>query len=450
MQFRPLAQKIPSTFLVIALLVAVSTPAAGQAKKSAAAKRSTAAKPPVASPSDEWPQWGGPQRNFMTDARGLANSWPSTGPKRLWSRDLGEGYSGIAAEKDRLYTMYRVKAGAFQFGKKDQEIVIALDPASGKTLWEFSYDAPLLSRMDVEYGPGPHATPLIVGDRLFAVGATGKFHALDKATGKKLWSHDFFEEFAVTWGRGYSCSPIAYKDTVILVLGKKGRSVVAFDQKTGNIVWQNQEFDYGPGSPVLINVDGQDQLVAFMANEIVGLDPNNGDLFWRYPHKSDWGLNISTPVWGPDHLLFCSSAQAYHGGSRMLQLTRAGGKTTAKELWFSPRRGVHISNAIRIGDYIYTSVGDFGPAFFVAMNAKSGDTAWVERGLARANSVYADGKFILLDEDGTLALAQASPEGLKVISRAEVLKHNAWTAPSLAGTRLFIRDRKTIMAFDLS
>src|SRR5262247_2258386 len=52
-----------------------------------------------------WPQWGGPQRNFMTDAKGLAESWPAAGPKRLWSRELGEGHSSIIVDADRPYTI---------------------------------------------------------------------------------------------------------------------------------------------------------------------------------------------------------------------------------------------------------------------------------------------------------------------------------------------------------
>src|SRR3989442_9926956 len=86
------------------------------------------------------------------------------------------------------------------------------------------------------------------------------------------------------------------------------------------------------------------------------------------------GLNISTPVWGDDNLLFLSSA--YSGGSRVLKLARKDGKTSVTELWFHRRLRVHHSTAIRIGDYIYASSGDFGPAFFTAGNGKNGGIAF--------------------------------------------------------------------------
>jgi outer membrane protein assembly factor BamB len=389
--------------------------------------------------SQSWPQWGGPNRNFKAETKGLASAWPATGPRRLWSRELGEGYSAIVADNSKLYTMYR---------KGDQEIIIALDSQSGKTAWEYSYPAPHLKDMNLDNLPGPNATPLLAGNYVYAAGMTSKLHCLDRETGKLVWSHDLWKEFKGTFiDTGYSCSPVAYKGTVILTLGGPGQAVVAFNQKDGTIAWEKQDFASAPASPILINLDGQDQLVAFMATGLVGFDPNNGDLLWDFPHTTRWDLNISTPVWGDDHLLFCSSA--YDAGSRVVQLERTGAKTTAKELWYNKRVRVHKDNAVRIGDYIYGSSGDFGPAFFTAVEAKTGKIMWQDRSFAKASFLYADGKFIILDEDGNLALATPSAEGLKVHSKTELLKSRAWTVPTLVGTRLYVRDRKTIVALEL-
>lgn len=387
----------------------------------------------------EWPQWGGPSRNFVSNSKGLASSWPQTGPKQLWSRALGEGHSAILVDGNTLYTMY---------SQGQQETVVALAANTGKTIWEHRYDAPTAD-INYEYGFGPHATPLLVGNFLYTVGSIGKLHALDKKTGKVVWSHDLYKDLGGRkMGRGYSCSPIAYRNTIILTLGGTGQTLAAFNQKHGKVVWKSQSLDLSPASPIVINVDGQDQLVAFMGKEIVGVDPNNGELFWSHPHATDWGLNISTPVWGSDNLLFLSSA--YSGGSRVLKLGRKDGKTSVSELWFSRRLRVHHTTAIRIGDYVYASSGDFGPAFFSAVNVKTGDIAFQDRSFPKTNFLYADGKLIILDEDGNLALATVSPAGLKVISKASVMKNLAWTAPTLVGTRLYLRDRRTITALDLS
>ncbi len=387
----------------------------------------------------EWPQFGGPNRNFQVTATGLAASWPSGGPRKLWSRDLGEGYSSVVVDGNVLYTMFR---------RGNQEVVLAADAATGKTLWEKAADAAFLAHLKMENGPGPHSTPLVTADALFVVGILAKLEALDKKTGKLLWSHDLYREFGgKVPDRGYASSPVAYQDKVIVQIGGAGSALAAFRQKDGVLAWKKQSFDQSPSSPVVIRVGAQDQLVAFMGGEVAGLDPKTGDLLWSYPHQTSWGLNIALPVFGADGVLLISSA--YSGGTRALQLSQNGGRTEVKQLWFTNRMRVHHGNLVRIGDVVYGSSGDFGPAPLTAIEVKTGKILWQDRAFPKANFVCADGKAIVLDEDGNLALAELSPQGLKVISKAAVLRSNAWTPPTLAGTRLFIRDRRGMAAFDL-
>ena len=140
---------------------------------------------------------------------------------------------------------------------------------------------------------------------------------------------------------------------------------------------------------------------------------------------------------------------AYTGGSRALQLTRSNGQTSVQELWFTRKMRVHHGNMIRLGNLVYGSSGDFGPAFLTAIHVSTGVVAWKERRFAKATLIYADGKFIVLDEDGMLALARPSVKGLTVLAKAQILEHNCWTVPSLVGTTLYVRSRKKILALDL-
>jgi len=170
-------------------------------------------------------------------------------------------------------------------------------------------------------------------------------------------------------------------------------------------------------------------------------------LFWRYPHETQYGLAVSTPVWAPGNLLFVSSA--YNGGSRVLQLHQSGGKTTVKELWHNPLKS-HFGTVIRLGDYVYFSSGHDGPAFMTCVKLQTGEVAWQKRGFEKAQLLAADGKLILLDADGTLALAEASPAEFRVLAQASLLQSLSWTPPTLVGTTLYLRDRQNLMALNLA
>jgi outer membrane protein assembly factor BamB len=404
--------------------------------------RAPAKTPPKAATATafEWPQWGGPNRDFKASAQGIKENWPSGGPAQLWNRPLGEGHSAILVDGGRLYTMY---------SSGNREVIISLDAASGRTIWEFPYEA-VTKELNLSEGNGPHSTPLIVGNLIYAVGVKGTMHALDKSNGRMVWKHDLWTEYGGYWDdRGYSPSPVAYRNTVIVpVGGRSGQCLMAFDQQAGNVLWKNVNFTPAPASPIIINVGGHDQIVHLGTNEIYGADATNGNLLWSHPHKTSYGLNISTPVWSAaDNLLFVSSA--YGTGSRALQLRRNGNQTSATQVWANNRMRIHFGTAIRLGDLIYGSSGDFGPAFFTAIDARNGQVVWQDRALARANFVHADNKFIILDEDGTLAIASLGQNGLNIHARASVMKNRAWTVPTLAGTKLYLRDRRTIVALDL-
>src|SRR5579872_490204 len=225
----------------------------------------------------DWTQWAGPHRDFTYDAKGLADAWPTGGPKQIWRRPLGEGYSGIAESGGVLFTAYR---------RDETEFIVAMDAGTGKTFWETSYREPY----QISYQPagnGPYVMPLVLDDCLYTVGSAGTFQSLDRKNGKILWTKRLIEDMGGTPMKfGYSCQPLPYKDNLIMMVGGKGHGIAAFRQKDGSVAWAKQDFVNSNASPVLINVDGEDQVVAFMASELAGVDANTGELRWTYPHTT--------------------------------------------------------------------------------------------------------------------------------------------------------------------
>jgi outer membrane protein assembly factor BamB len=406
------------------------------------------------SSAQAWRQAGGPDRDFIIrNSPKLAESWPAGGPPTLWSRPLGAGHSAILVEDGRLYTMYRpLGVNGARPPWLAEEAVIALDARSGQTLWEYKYAS---KPEDFSQGAGPHSTPLIVGDRLFTFGTNKQLHAFDKRTGKIVWSHDLVKEFAApvlsirpVVKAGYGCSPIAYKDTIICFVGGPGQAVVAFRQSDGSVAWKSGHFLISDAPPVLIRVDGQEQLIIFAGAAIHGLNPDTGAVLWSHVHDPGNDFNFSPPLWGPDNILFMSSA--YKMGSRAISLKRQGDVTIPQELWYLERIKFQFLNALRLGDFVYGTSGSVGVAFLTALNVKTGQIAWQHRGFAQSTLLAADGKVFVLDEDGDLAITRFNTDGVTVLSEARIFNTRSWTVPSLVGSTLYARDREKVVALDVA
>ncbi len=384
-----------------------------------------------------WTQWGGPHHNFKADDAELADTWPEAGPPVLWKRALAEGYSAIIADGDRLYTMGR---------EGEKETTFCLRASNGKTIWKDAYDSSPPEKHINQFGRGPRSTPLIVDDKIYTIGVSGVFRCLDKRTGKLRWQHDLLNDFGGSiLPHGYSSSPILHKNTIITLVGGEDQSIVAFNRDTGKVVWKKHSFTNSYSTPRILNVLGKPQLVTFMATEVVGLDPDTGDLKWSFPHSNKYGQNICMPIIIDDILLI----SAHTVGAKGLKISRVGDDFSVEEIWATKKIQFYHVTSIDIGDYVYGSTGTRTPAFMAAINVKTGEVAWRKRGFAKANCLYADDKFIILDEDGQLALATATPEDLTIHAKTNILEKVTWTVPTLVGNTLYIRDKKEILALDL-
>ncbi len=379
------------------------------------------------SASAQWPQWGGPDRDFHSPATGLAAKWPEAGPRRIWERDLGPGYSSIVVDGGRLFTMVQ---------SFDGEVVVALDSATGATLWEHRYLTPT--------DQPPNATPTLAGGRVYAFGYSGMLSALEQDTGKLVWSHDLAQEYAVKRPQfGFASSPLVHGESLILPVGGAGHGVMAFALADGKLLWHQHDLEEIYASPLLIDVEGEAQVVVLATGQILGLDPRTGAALWREPVQGE--QNIATPVWCSDKLL-CVTAGS--GGSFGLRFSKADGKTQVERVWTSAAQ-ITQSTVVRAGDHLYGSTSDESQSYVTAIHAGTGEIAWKEPGFSVANLVAADGKILLLDAEGVLGLATASPEAWRVSSRVTALQPQSFTAPTVAGRTLYLRDLKKIVALDL-
>jgi outer membrane protein assembly factor BamB len=386
----------------------------------------------------EWTKWGGPTGDFHAKAD-VPDEWSESLPKLVWKRDLGDGESSILVDGETLYTVYR---------DAKSEVVVALESKTGKTLWEHRYEAPIPESLYVQHGNGPHATSVVAGGRLCALGITGKLHCLDKKSGAVIWSHDLIADYdGKPPACGYGGSPLVHEDTLIVQAGgKEGHGVMAFKLDDGKVAWKSQDGGAGYAAATLIEAGDEQQLIVFMGEQVVGLDPDNGMLMWKHAHKTQYGVNASTPLYGEDGILFISSA--YDNGSRGLRLT---GDAGVKELWHQNKMQLHFTNAIRIGNTIYGTSGDFGPVFLTAVDALSGEIVWQKRDIIGKASMLlvGDDRLLMLDEKGKLVLASVSREDVNVLAERQLFEGRSWAPPTLVGSSLYARDRRYAYRFDL-
>jgi outer membrane protein assembly factor BamB len=201
---------------------------------------------------DDWPQWRGRNRDGISTEKGLLKTWPQGGPPKAWQvQGAGEGYSSFAVAQGKLYTL-----GA----RQDTEYVMAFDAASGKKLWE----TPHGSRFSNDQGDGSRGTPVVDGDRIISLGASGDLSSLDAATGKVAWRKNVLQQFGgsnIQWG--LSESPLVLEDRILVNAGARGASIVALRKTDGSVLWQSGNDEAGYSSAVLHTVGGVPQAIYF-------------------------------------------------------------------------------------------------------------------------------------------------------------------------------------------
>jgi outer membrane protein assembly factor BamB len=357
----------------------------------------------------------------------------------IWSRPLGAGYSAIAYHDGRLYTLYL---------EDENDVVTALRADDGVMVWEYRYPSRFHSENDRQYGSGPNAMPLILDDRIITLGFDGTLSCLAIETGRRLWSLELVDDLAgQVLDFGNSSSPVPFEESVIILVGGSRQAVVALDPADGSVIWSSEPGRVSYGTPIVIEVDGQYQLVYQSEEEIIGLDARTGESTWRYPSFNRNRDNISIPIWGEEDHLLWTSAQP-DGDTRVLRLQRVGNRTSAQPVWSSRKIHIHFWNAIRLGNHVYASIGGYG-THMACVDFRTGDIRWRKRIFRRANLLNAGERTILLDERGKLAVVELSPEGMTILAQAKISDDRTWTVPTLVGTTLYVRDQTTIRAYEL-
>jgi outer membrane protein assembly factor BamB len=396
---------------------------------------------PVA--TSDWPQWRGPQRNGISPETDLLTAWPDDGPKVRWRQPTGDGYSGVVVAQGRAVTM--VQDG-------EDEAVVCWDAASGKELWRFRYPAHFRHR---QFGDGPRSTPAIADGQVYTVGGTGVMHCLKlipaSTAGEALWRKDLLPEFGappLEWGIAFS--PLVENGLVyVMPGGPAGNALVALDCATGNIAWNRFDDKASYSSPITADLAGGRQLVVLLEGRLVGVGPDSGKLLWEYPWSSGPAhtpSSIVTPLviqrTSGDYVFLTSG---YDKGCALLKIEPDASGCKATQVYRNLNLRAVFSSPVCVGDYVY----GFDDVNLVCLDVRNGKRHWKEFGFDKGSLIAADGRLIVLGAEGTLAVVAAEPAAYREIARFTHAEERCWTAPSLADGKLYVRNRKRVVCYDL-
>lgn len=292
-------------------------------------------------------------------------------------------------------------------------------------------------------GDGPRGTPTIDGDKVYTEGGSGDVTCLDAATGKTIWYVNLPRDFGGgTPGWGYSESPLVVDHLVIVTPGGKNGTLVALDKETGKKVWSSGDVKEGAhySSPVVAEIGGVRQIVQFARESVFGVSIDDGKFLWRYTSPA----NCCAPIVDQDRVFASSS---YGTGGGLAKITAADGKFLAEEVYFEKKMSCHHGGIVKIGNFMYSNGG--GP--LMCMEFLTGKIMWQNRSVGKGSLLAADGMLYVLSENHEVALVDASPEEYQERGRFKIPAHGrpAWAHPVVAGGRLYIRDQESLTAFNL-
>jgi len=368
----------------------------------------------------DWPRWRGPNGNGIS----METDWDpialAGGPKILWEADIGSGHSNVAIKDNRLYTM-------------GSRTVVCLNAETGKEIWEYSFERSCRA----------YSTPTIDDKYVYVLNSEGVLVCLKAKNGKLKWERDLMDEFKTEKiPYGYAGSPVIEGDLIILNVNTAG---IALDKKTGDLIWAsdihtdkvNREGYHT--TPVLYDHEGKRCTLLFSGTGLSLVEVKGGKQLWFYEWGRTHTANCADPIVIEDKV-FISAGYMVKKGT-LLEITG----NVPRVVWENENMGNEFSACVYVGGYLYGSNGDHAkPCQFRSIDVNTGDAMW-EKKMKMASLVAADGKLIILEEDGILHIAKATPSSYQEISSCDVFDgelaiRQFFTPPVLYKGKIYCRN----------
>jgi outer membrane protein assembly factor BamB len=393
-------------------------------------------------PAADWPQWLGPSRDGSSTEK--IAPWKGA-PKIVWRKTVGEGHSSPVVAGGKVFLFTKVK-------DKDEEELAAYDAKTGEELWKVAYAR---GSFVAPFGVGPRASPTVHDGKVYTYGVTGFLICRNASDGKEIWRSETLKDFkASVLFFGMSGSPLIDGDKVLINVGGKDGSIVAFKKDTGAVAWKALTDPASYSSPIVFGEGKERQAVFLTGTELVSLSPEDGSVFWKFPFQDRSNESSTTPVRvGDGSLLYAASVTL---GSVGLKLKTTDGKPDVEQAWKNPDLTCYFSTPVPVGkDYVYVVSGQFGglnaSSTLHCVEAKSGKVQWKKEKVGKFHAALlrtGDDKLLMLDDFGRLTLLEPDPKGYKELAQSRVCG-STWAHPALSDGKVYLRDDKELLCIQV-
>jgi len=394
-------------------------------------------------------QWRGPNRDGVYPETGLLTRWPAEGPALLWSAPgIGKGYSSAVTDGKVLFVT----------GMKDSTDYLTSMNLKGEILWQVPFGPSWNSSF-----PETRCTPTLADGSVYVLSGLGTIASINAADGKINWKLNAAGKFGAVYGEWGVCESLLLVDTMVIYTpaGPK-TSMVALDKKTGETIWQSESLNDTSAyvSPRLIQYGSQRVIVTMMANNLIGVDPANGKILWKYdyaalmPERSlkVWPgapkTNTITPLY-KDGFFYITGGYDHVGA-----MFRLSGQAAAINLvWTDTLLDCHHGGVVLVDDHIYGANWiDNSRGNWCCIEWKTGKKSWEQKWQTKGSIIAADGLLYLYDEkNGNVGLLKPDPAKFDLISSFKIAggKGPHWAHPEIKDGILYIRHGDVLMAYDI-
>lgn len=387
---------------------------------------------------DSWPAFRGPHGNGHVDAPGLPTKWSET-ENIVWKTPIhGRAWSSPVVLEGKIWLTTATPDG-------HELSLLCVSAESGEVLLDRKLFDVAVPREIHKFNSYASPTPVIEPGRLYVSWGSYGLACIDTVSSELIWVR---RDLECNHYRGPGSSPILFEDLLIQHYdGFDYQYVVALDKETGETVWKtDRPTDFGTdngdhkkayGTPIVIDVDGQLQLISPTSKGAFAYDPRTGKEIWRITYN---GFSTACrPLYG--HGLVFLSTGFSKAEMIAVRPTGTGDVTETHIAWIEKKAMPSKPSPLLIGDHLYT-IHDQG--VMTCLEAKTGEKVWQARigGNYSASPLYANGNIYLFSEDGKATVVPAADEFERIAENE--LPEGFMASPAVYADSLILRTRDAL------